>query len=295
VNQSEWLLGVSPADMIAHLRAKGLLSDRKLRLFAVACCRQVWPLLTDERSRWAVEVAERFADGEADQYRDLLPAAHQAYAAWSLHRDGDIAFLPWAVCGDSITDSLGNNWFAVSRVFGLLKVQAVLLRCIFGNAFRPVGRLPSLLRAGVPAEASLLNSEWLTPTVLAVAASIYERRAWDEMPILADALDEAGCTDAAILMHLRGWERCSRCLGDGVEPWLPEWYGIVYDKAGTCKPCDGTGWVHPRCPACINKPRYIQYEGLQVRAPCPTCKSTGHAPAVHCRGDWALDLILAKS
>ena len=44
---------------------KGVLTDKELRLFACWCVRQVWDLLTDERSRTAVEVAERYANGEA--------------------------------------------------------------------------------------------------------------------------------------------------------------------------------------------------------------------------------------
>lgn len=44
---------------------KGMVSDRILCKFACACARQVWDLLTDERSRNAVEVAERFVDGNA--------------------------------------------------------------------------------------------------------------------------------------------------------------------------------------------------------------------------------------
>jgi hypothetical protein len=49
-----------------------------------------------------------------------------------------------------------------------------------------------------------VDSVWLTSTVVQLARSAYDNRAFDHLPILADALEEAGCTDAAILGHLRG-------------------------------------------------------------------------------------------
>ncbi|MBA4192544.1 MAG: hypothetical protein C0467_31640 [Planctomycetaceae bacterium] len=61
------------------------------------------------------------------------------------------------------------------------------VRDVFGNPF-------SLLTA---------DAAWLTSTVLALAAGIYESRDFSAMPILADALQEAGCGNDDILTHCR--------------------------------------------------------------------------------------------
>jgi hypothetical protein len=73
--------------------------------------------------------------------------------------------------------------------------QAGLLRCIFGNPFCPVA----------------LDRSWKTPTALAIAQAAYEDRIVpaghlysDKLAVLADALEDAGCTDADLLGHLRG-------------------------------------------------------------------------------------------
>lgn len=63
-----------------------------------------------------------------------------------------------------------------------------LLRCIFGNPFHPI----------------ILNPHWLTPTVTALAALIHEERQFDKMPLLGDALEEAGCDIVDVLKHCRG-------------------------------------------------------------------------------------------
>src|SRR5205807_9968252 len=63
-----------------------------------------------------------------------------------------------------------------------------LLRCVIGNPFRPASVAPA----------------WRTPSVMALACAAYEDRRFEDLPLLADALEEAGCTDAAILAHCRG-------------------------------------------------------------------------------------------
>jgi hypothetical protein len=62
-----------------------------------------------------------------------------------------------------------------------------LLRDIFGNPFRPVAFDPS----------------WRTDTAVSLARRMYESREFGAMPILADALQDAGCEDADILGHCR--------------------------------------------------------------------------------------------
>jgi hypothetical protein len=69
-----------------------------------------------------------------------------------------------------------------------LAAQAVLLRDIFGNPFHPVA----------------LHSAWLTQDVVKLAESVYSGQDFNALPILADALEEAGCDNADLLNHCRG-------------------------------------------------------------------------------------------
>ena len=76
------------------------------------------------------------------------------------------------------------------------KVHAALVRDILGNLFRPVA----------------LDSSWLTSTVTNLGEAIYDERAFERMPILGDALEEAGCSNADILNHCRqSGEHCRGC------------------------------------------------------------------------------------
>src|SRR5262245_51408732 len=65
VTESEWDSCTDPQKMLGFLGARGLLTDRKARLFGVGCCRRIWPLFHDDRLREAVATVERLADDQA--------------------------------------------------------------------------------------------------------------------------------------------------------------------------------------------------------------------------------------
>jgi hypothetical protein len=80
MTEAEWLESTNPYRMMEHLRGRA--SERKLRLFACACCRRLWPIIGNEHCRTAVEVSERYADGmatakELKTARDLAIRSHQ--------------------------------------------------------------------------------------------------------------------------------------------------------------------------------------------------------------------------
>ena len=80
MTEAEWFACTEPWRMVDYLRSnRRLRNARKLRLFVVASCRRHWALLTDERSREAVEVAELYADGLAtDRQREVAARAARA-------------------------------------------------------------------------------------------------------------------------------------------------------------------------------------------------------------------------
>jgi hypothetical protein len=208
-------------------------SERKVRLYLCSGCRHVQHLFFDPASIAAVEVAERFADGQASE-EDLRKAAwfaesptfgydfEERFLNQFPGREGVLACLiekgavPEAVLhgGEWRVDEAGKSRLIAAASlaefcaipsfgsdWGFQFVPEVdwpgrwLIDCVFGNPFRLFSPDPW----------------WLTADVIALAQAAYAERILPDghlepqrLAVLADALEEAGCADRAILDHLRG-------------------------------------------------------------------------------------------
>jgi hypothetical protein len=207
MTETEWLDCRQPDKMLKYLKTRA--SDRKLRLWMVACCRTVWHLFSDERSRTAVEVAERFADGLADEEElytldglawEAVEELHggpretehaSRAAAWATHREERWAYRRDAAQATALEAERAATGQGVAWEVAVTE-QSGFLRDIIGTSLQGT---PSIERAWLT---------WNDGTVVKLAQSIYDGRRFDDLPILADALEEAGCNDEEILAHCRG-------------------------------------------------------------------------------------------
>jgi hypothetical protein len=206
MTEAQWRNCISPEAILNFLTDKA--SERKLRLYAIGCCRRIWRWLTDDRSRHAVETAQRFIDNRATEaelsaagqmaavvarvWGDVgSPIAHSTHAlggaAWAATR-----FPAWHAAWDAAWDARmvardfvpGADWES-ERAW-----QAELLLDLFFHPHHP----------------PRIDPAWLLQqdgAVHKLARVIYEEGRFGDLPILADALEEAGCTSAELLEHCR--------------------------------------------------------------------------------------------
>jgi hypothetical protein len=181
-------------------------SDRKFRLIACGCCRWAWSAIAVDRCREAVEVTENYADGSVT-LGELRAAWSQAMTTRSgyLKERRFVSLLdalPNGIVSPLCSDIGANFWQGMPTGYQpasrqsrrakdqVIKVLGSLLHELFGNPFRPV-TIPSAWLS------------WNDATVSKLAELIYSRRCFGDLPILADALEEAGCDNADVLAHCR--------------------------------------------------------------------------------------------
>ena len=200
MTEQEWLGCAKPEAMLEFLKDKA--SDRKLRLFVIAHVRRGWRDYESKETQqaWkAIEVAEQFADGLVSDKQ--LEAAHDAFLLTPEWDDLSIHFLN-TYAGAATATEVGNAFaFATASDYAartaphappIIDADRVercrLLRDVMGNPFRPITFDPCCL----------------TPSVVNLTQEIYDTRAFDRLPVLSEALEEAGCKNAEVLAHCRG-------------------------------------------------------------------------------------------
>lgn len=190
MTEHDWHSSTDPAPMLAFLRDRGSVSERKLRLFACGACRRMGELI-GKAGRKAVAVAERYADGRAadcdlEIARDVLVGGLRPVRSHDDFHARRFQLLPEVCLAYNLNGPAGVARVAErSREFG----GADLLRCIFGP---------------LPFRSITCDPSWRTSTAVALAGQFYESRDFTAMPILGDALEDAGCGDEDVLNHCRG-------------------------------------------------------------------------------------------
>lgn len=265
MNALEWANSDNPGDMLKFLgdiAADGrqtvddmISHERCLRLFAAACCRHVWRLWRTSSMR-AIVTAEQFADG-ARQIPYVLNEA------WRQAQSGamDEGWV-WCVTRGNIAVALRHtiHWHPLDLD---RHVQADLLRDIFGHPPRPLnplwgegrpcrdcdGKGCHLGSAGDRENPTCRACNgsgvvhgpgpYQTPDVLAMAETAYNDRPDNglldrqRLHVLADRMEELGCTDSYLLNHLHGRVVCPSCLGSREGQ----------DNNGYCGNCEAQGWI----------------------------------------------------
>jgi hypothetical protein len=225
MTESEWLVTTDPEPMLEFLRGKA--SNRKLRLFALACCRRVWDWL-GERSRRAIEMMERYLEGRASD-EELLLVMDGAREDWldefGTHHPSTAAYCATDM---SYSDAYHAATGAAAEVLEAVRCEAMVRKTISLRGWPPAPdpseEVPAACRgAGEdarmleqaeqchllrdifhgPRRPVYLRGHWRSEVVLRLARMIQEERAFESMPELADALEGAGCDEAEILGHLR--------------------------------------------------------------------------------------------
>jgi hypothetical protein len=211
MTEAEWRAGTDVSRMLRYLR--GQASPRKFRLFACACCRRVWGALGPGQRR-AVETAERYADrlvrlreleAARPDFRDEAGGHWAAvWAARSAAAPRDVAKTAAAAARDcrdvrAAADCPRHQhpafrqWLEAGLAVKTAEeaAQRELLWDVFGSPFRPAAVGPAWLA-------------WQGGTAPRLARGIYDEGRFADLPVLADALEDAGCADEQVLGHCRG-------------------------------------------------------------------------------------------
>jgi hypothetical protein len=230
MTDADWRACTSPIPMLEFLRNHGTPQmpwlRRKLRLLASGYCRRIRDRLPEGPYREAIEVIEQYADGEATQAQlkearaalapQLLPfefvtreKIHRAFLCAMRTHDGEEDVGQMSYVALSTAWEIGELTSVPRKVWEASTPQWDAYAKARGKSFFTEQRLRAdLVRDVIPSPLRKVefDPEWLAwreETVTHIARAIYQEHRLDDVAILADALEEAGCTIPAILDHCR--------------------------------------------------------------------------------------------
>jgi hypothetical protein len=211
MTEAEWLAATDPGPMLDFIRGRA--SDRKLRLFAVACSRRIWHLLEDERCRFSVDVAERYAENFAteDEREGAAVAIDpgtdddpRANVAWFAAAAASACSYPAA---SLLTHPAIAAHFAAQAAAWAVAARGPAREAAWQAELQAERQAQSRLLAEIihPHPSRLAPAIDPRGPLVAhrLAREIDEQGAFDRLPILADALEDAGCGSPELLAHLR--------------------------------------------------------------------------------------------
>lgn len=184
-----------PLPLLRFLADNRSLTPRKARLFACACCRLKTDIITLDDRHTIAGLAEEFADGRVDDMGLKIAhlTARDLCAVEPDNRARRLAFL--------VTEPVVNLVNVASEaVEWLLPVSGERTSLDYAG---PNHILADLIREIFPHSDHSFDSTWRTPAVKDLAHGIYDSRDFTALPLLADALEEVGCTLDAVLAHCR--------------------------------------------------------------------------------------------
>jgi hypothetical protein len=197
MTEQEWLATERPWLML-HTIQSSRPSERKVRLFNAAICRRFWDHLP-ESSQAILSESEALADGLVQatdemalcwQANEIVAPFDRQYPTKQFPSD-EVRIQRWAAVAVCYAVLPNDLWGAVAALGEISPIEkepySIIFRDVFANPFRPV----------------VLDHSWLTPKAVALAQQIYDNRAFDRLPVLAGALEEAGCQDEDTLAHCR--------------------------------------------------------------------------------------------
>lgn len=230
MTEAEWVATSEPVSVSSFPMlefAQGKASERKLRLFCVACCRRIAHVVPNEDLRRLLDVSEAYADGNS-----VAPGLRKAVADWerleslsdrwitvieSIALDairGLDETMDIAVAGASRDSAavMGHLLFAAQNLTEEearqpVNPQGVSVKMLWINKgwkqeYLEQSRILKDI-CGNPFRAVAFDSDWRTEDTVGISLKMYEERDFGAMPILADALEKAGCVEESILGHCR--------------------------------------------------------------------------------------------